>query len=148
MSDNKDNMNEKSEKHSDLITGRNAVTEALRSGRPIEALLVARSTDSSGRSFGQIIALAREMNVTVKEVSPAKLDAMCGGSHQGIAALTAVHEYAEIDDIFALAESRGEAPFILLCDGFPCGLMEEFYEESHSHRQAGNRMSRWKDKSN
>ena len=108
---------EKREKHSDLITGRNAVTEALRSGRPIESLLVARSTDSSGRSFGQIIALAREMNITVKEVSPAKLEAMCGGSHQGIAALTAVHEYAAIDDIFALAESRGEAPFVILCDG-------------------------------
>ena len=105
------------EKHSDLITGRNAVTEALRSGRPIESLLVARAADSSGRSFGQIIAMAREQNITVKEVSPAKLDAMCGGSHQGIAALTAVHEYAEIDDIFALAASRGEAPFIILCDG-------------------------------
>ena len=105
------------EKHSDLITGRNAVTEALKSGRPIESLLVARSTDSSGRSFGQIIAMAREMNITVKEVSPAKLDAMCGGSHQGIAALTAVHEYSSVDDIFALAESRGEAPFVILCDG-------------------------------
>lgn len=107
----------KREKHSDLITGRNAVTEALKSGRPIESLLVARSADGSGRSFGQIIALAREMNVTVKEVSPAKLEAMCGGSHQGIAALTAVHEYASIDDIFALAESKDEAPFIILCDG-------------------------------
>lgn len=108
---------EQREKHSDLITGRNAVTEALKSGRPIESLLVARSTDSSGRSFGQIIAMAREMNITVKEVSPAKLDAMCGGSHQGIAALTAVHEYSSVDDIFALAESRGEAPFVILCDG-------------------------------
>ena len=105
------------EKHSDLITGRNAVTEALRSGRPIESLLVARSADSSGRSFGQIIAMARERNITVKEVSPAKLDAMCGGSHQGIAALTAVHEYAEPEDIFALAASRGETPFVILCDG-------------------------------
>lgn len=108
---------EKREKHSDLITGRNEVTEALKSGRPIESLLVARSADSSGRTFGQIIALAREKNITVKEVSPAKLESMCGSSHQGIAALTAVHEYAEIDDIFALAESRGEAPFIILCDG-------------------------------
>ena len=61
--------------------------------------------------------MAREMNITVKEVSPAKLDAMCGGSHQGIAALTAVHEYSSVDDIFALAESRGEAPFVILCDG-------------------------------
>ena len=107
---------ERREKHSDLITGRNAVTEAIRSGRPIECVMTARS-DGSGRSFGQIIAMAKERGITVKEVSPAKLDAMCGGSHQGIAALAAVHEYAQVADMFALAESKGETPFLILCDG-------------------------------
>ena len=63
------------EKHSDLITGRNAVTEALKSGRPIECVMTARSSDNGGRSFGQIIAMAKERGITVKEVSPAKLDA-------------------------------------------------------------------------
>lgn len=106
-----------SEKHSDLITGRNAVTEALRSGRPIECIMTARASEGSQRSFGQIIAMARKQNITVKEVSPAKLDAMCSGSHQGIAALAAVHEYAEVEDMFALAESRGEKPFLIICDG-------------------------------
>lgn len=105
------------EKHSDLITGRNAVTEALRSGRPIECIMTARSSDGTQRSFGQIIAMAKKQNITVKEVSPAKLDAMCGAHHQGIAALAAVHEYAEIEDMFTLAESRGETPFLILCDG-------------------------------
>lgn len=105
------------EKHSDLITGRNAVTEALRSGRPIECIMTARSSDGTQRSFGQIIAMAKKQNITVKEVSPAKLEAMCGGHHQGIAALAAVHEYAEMEDMFALAESRGETPFLILCDG-------------------------------
>lgn len=109
-------VEERREKHSDLITGRNAVTEALRSGRPIECVMTARS-DGSGRSFGQIIAMAKERGVTVKEVSPAKLDAMCGGNHQGIAALAAVHEYAEVADMFALAESKGETPLLILCDG-------------------------------
>ena len=105
------------EKHSDLITGRNAVTEALRSGRPIECVMTARSSDNGGRSFGQIIAMAKERGITVKEVSPAKLDAMCGGNHQGIAALAAVHEYVEIADMLALAESKCESPFLILCDG-------------------------------
>lgn len=107
----------KNEKHSDLITGRNAVAEALRSGRPIECIMTARASEGSQRSFGQIIAMAKKQNITIKEVSPAKLDAMCGGSHQGIVALAAVHEYAEIDDMFALAESRGEPPFLIICDG-------------------------------
>lgn len=105
------------EKHSDLITGRNAVIEALRSGRPIECIMTARSSDGTQRSFGQIISMAKKQNITVKDVSPAKLDSMCGGNHQGIAALTAVHEYAEIEDMFALAESRGEPPFLIICDG-------------------------------
>ena len=113
----KDGNAGREERHSDLMTGRNAVTEALRSGRPIECVMVARASEGGQRTYGQIIALAREAGVTVKEVSPAKLDAMCGSNHQGVAALAAVHEYAEITDMFALAESRGEPPFLILCDG-------------------------------
>lgn len=105
------------EKHNDLIIGRNAITEALRSGRPIECIMTARSSDGSQRSFGQIISMAKRQDITVKDVSPAKLDAMCGCNHQGIAALTAVHEYSSVDDMFALAESKNEAPFLIICDG-------------------------------
>lgn len=108
---------ENREKHSDLITGRNAVMEALKSGRPIECVMTARSSDGVQRSLGQIIALAKKQGVTIKDVSPAKLDAMCSGNHQGVAALAAVHEYASVEDMFALAESRGEAPFLIICDG-------------------------------
>ena len=113
----RDERTERTERHSDLITGRNAVTEALRSGRPIESILTARASDGSQRSLGQLIAMAKERGIPVKEVSPAKLDAMCGGSHQGVAALAAVHEYAGIEDMFALAQERGEPPFLILCDG-------------------------------
>lgn len=105
------------DKHSDLITGRNAVIEALRSGRPIECIMTARSSDGTQRSFGSIISMAKKQNITVKDVSPAKLDSMCGGNHQGIAALAAVHEYAKVEDMFVLAESRGEPPFLIICDG-------------------------------
>lgn len=99
----------------DLIIGRNAVSEALRSGRAIDTLLVARGERNG--SIGRIIAECRDNGVVVKEVDRKKLDLMCGGAvHQGIAAYAASHEYASIDDIFALAEERGEKPFIIICD--------------------------------
>ncbi len=103
------------EKRNDLIIGRNAVTEALKSGRAVDTLLVAKG--DRGGSVGQILTICREKGIVIKEVDRRKLDAICGGSaHQGVAAYAAVHEYAEIDDIFALAASRQEQPFIILCD--------------------------------
>lgn len=102
-------------KNEDLIIGRNAVAEALRSGRSIDSLLVARG-DRSG-SIGKIIAECREKGVVIKQVDEKKLDCMCsGGNHQGVAAWAAAHEYASLDDIFALADKRGEKPFIIICD--------------------------------
>ena len=99
----------------DAVFGRNSVLEALRSGRPADSLLVA-SGERNG-SVGQIIALCRDRGVTVKEVSPAKLDHLAGGgNHQGVVLMCAAREYADVDDIFALAEQHGEAPFILLLD--------------------------------
>lgn len=99
----------------DLIIGRNAVSEALRSGRAIDTLMVARGERNG--SIGRIIAECRDNGVVVKEVDRKKLDLMCGGAvHQGIAAYAASHEYASIDDIFALAQERDEKPFIIICD--------------------------------
>lgn len=123
--DRADNMNEErddenssrsAEKHSDLITGRNAVIEALRSDRPIECIMTARTSDGNQRSLGQIIAMAKDKGITVKDVSPVKLDAMCSGSHQGVAALAAVHEYSTVEAMLEAAENKGESPFIIICD--------------------------------
>ncbi len=110
---NTDNPNEG--RNADLIIGRNAVSEALRSERVIDTLLVARGERNG--SIGRIIAECRDKNIVVKEVDKKKLDFLCGqGNHQGIAAYAAAHEYAEVEDIFALAEERGEDPFIIICD--------------------------------
>lgn len=99
----------------DLIIGRNAVSEALRSGRAIDTLLVSKGERNG--SIGRIIAECRDLGVVIKEVDRKRLDLMCGGAvHQGIAAYAASHEYATVDDIFALAEERGEKPFIIICD--------------------------------
>ena len=101
---------------SDLIIGRNAVREALKSGRAADHLLVVRG--SSGGALTPIIALCREKRIPVKEADGKKLDFLCGGgAHQGVILFAAAHEYASLEDIFALAKSRGEPPFIIICDG-------------------------------
>ncbi|MDD6011515.1 MAG: 23S rRNA (guanosine(2251)-2'-O)-methyltransferase RlmB [Oscillospiraceae bacterium] len=101
--------------NNDLIIGRNAVSEALRNGRAIDTLLVVRGERNG--SVGRIIAECKEKGIVVKEVDKKKLDFMCGqGNHQGVAAYAAAHEYASVDDIFALAAERGEEPFIIVCD--------------------------------
>ena len=107
--------NSAQEERPDLIIGRNAVSEALRSERLIDTLLVARGERNG--SIGRIIAECKDKNIVVKEVDKKKLDFMCGqGNHQGVAAYAAAHKYAEVEDIFALAEERGEEPFIIICD--------------------------------
>lgn len=100
----------------ELIIGRNAVLEALKSGRAIDSLLVAKG--ERGGSVGRILAECRDKGVVIKEVDRKKLDFMTNSAnHQGVAAYAAVHEYAEVDDIFAKAQSKGEEPFIIICDG-------------------------------
>lgn len=101
--------------NTDLIIGRNAVSEALKSERAIDTLLVVKGERNG--SIGRIIAECKDKGIVIKEVDKKKLDFMCGqGNHQGVAAWAAVHEYAELEDIFALAEERGEEPFIIICD--------------------------------
>lgn len=107
---------ENDRQNTDLIIGRNAVSEALRSERAIDTLLVVRGERNG--SVGRIIAECREKKIVVKEVDKKKLDFLCGqGNHQGVAAYAAAHEYAEVEDILALAQERGEAPFVIICDG-------------------------------
>ncbi len=103
------------EENNGLIIGRNAVAEALKSGRAIDTLVVSKG--ERGGSLGQIISRCKEKGIVIKEVERKKLDIMCDGSaHQGVAAYAAAHEYASVEDIFALARERGEQPFIIICD--------------------------------
>ena len=101
--------------NSNIICGRNHVLEALRSGREIDRLFVAHGT--GGGSVTAIIAKCRAKGILIKEISPQKLDYYCGGAnHQGVAVMFASQEYATVDDMFALAETRGEKPFLIICD--------------------------------
>ena len=99
--------------NTDFVAGRNPVTEALKSNRPAESLLIAQGAGN----LANIIALAKKRHVTVKTVDSRKLDKMCPGqTHQGVILIAAAKAYSSIADMLALAESRGEPPFVLICD--------------------------------
>lgn len=100
----------------DLIEGRNAVIEALRSEKnTIEQILVAAG-DVKG-SVNVIIGIAKEKGVVVKEVERKKLDQMSQtGVHQGVIAIVTPYKYCELTDILNYAEQKKEKPFILILD--------------------------------
>ena len=99
----------------EIIEGRNAVIEALRAGRAIDKIFIARG--DVDKTLGHIASKAREKGIVVVESDRKKLDFMSQThAHQGVIALCAVREYCSVDDIFALAEERDEKPFIIVCD--------------------------------
>ena len=99
----------------DVIVGRNPVSEAIRSSRTIDRILVTKG-GKTGAIVG-ILAKAKEKQIPIKEVDSKKLDFLAGNeNHQGIIAMAAVKEYSSVEDIFALAEDRQEKPFIVVLD--------------------------------
>ena len=89
------------------IEGRNAVIEALRAGRAIDKIYIAKG--EVDQTLGHIASKARAQGVVVVETDRRKLDAMSQThAHQGVVALCAVKEYCTAD--------KGEAPFLIMCD--------------------------------
>lgn len=98
----------------ELIVGRNPVIEALKAEKPIDTLYVNKD---GGGSLSHIIDMAKRLDIVVKEVTAEKLNHMTGGaSHQGVVAVGACAEYSSINEILAIARSKGEDPFIIICD--------------------------------
>ncbi len=97
-----------------LLSGRNPIREALKSGRDIEKLMVARG-ELSG-SAREIVAMAKEKHIPVQEVDRVRLDAITP-HHQGMLAYASAYQYHTVDDMLALAQERGEEPFLVLLDG-------------------------------
>lgn len=97
------------------IEGRNAVLEAFRSGRTIDKLFIL-----DGCQDGPIITIkreARKQDTLVKYVEKERLDQLSQtGRHQGVIAMAAAYEYAEVEDILVLARKKNEQPFLFLLD--------------------------------
>ena len=99
----------------DMITGRNAVLEALKSDREIEKLIVAKGAEGSIR---KITGMAKDKKIPIQYREKAALDRIAGrNSHQGVIAQVSEYTYCTLDDILRRAEERGEDPFIMILDG-------------------------------
>ena len=99
----------------EIIEGRNAVMEALRAGRAIDKLFINKG--EVDKTLGHIASTARDKGIVVVDCDRRKLDFMSQThAHQGVIAVCAVREYCSVDDILALAEKRGEVPFVIVCD--------------------------------
>ncbi len=97
------------------IEGRNAVTEAFRSGKTIDKLFVLKGCQDG--PVNSILREARKQNTIVSYVTGERLNQLSEtGKHQGVIAYVAAYEYAEVEDILRLAEEKGEPPFIFLLD--------------------------------
>ncbi|MGN0530842.1 MAG: 23S rRNA (guanosine(2251)-2'-O)-methyltransferase RlmB [Eubacterium sp.] len=109
------NANVDYKENDNLVIGRNAVMELLKSGREIECISVAKGEREG--SVTRILALAREKGVVVKNVDRKKLDFMCAGAnHQGVCASVPAHEYSSVEEILEYAKEKNEPPFIIICD--------------------------------
>ena len=103
------------EENENQLEGRNALTEALRSGRTIDKVFIA--SGDTDKALQHLAAQAKEAGAVVVPVDRRKLDAMSQTrSHQGVIALAAAREYFSIDDLLQEAADRGEAPLLVICD--------------------------------
>ena len=99
----------------DLLVGRNAVSEAVRSQRSLNKWLV--QDGAHGGSLAELLALAKAKAVPVEFVKAERLDKLAPGMrHQGVLALAAPIAFQTLDDVFAKAAAKGEPPFLLLLD--------------------------------
>ena len=105
---------EKDERNEYILTGRNPIREALKSGHDLEKLLVQRG-ELSG-SAREIVQKAKEQKVQVQVVDKIRLDEIAP-HHQGLIAFASAYQYATVEDILDTAAERGEAPFVILLDG-------------------------------
>ena len=104
---------EQNENH--YIVGRNAVLEAIRSGREIDFVVVQKG-ELKG-SITQILSLCRKNNIVIKEAEAGKLSELSGNMvHQGVVAQPAAVTYSSVEDILEIARQRNEPPFIIIAD--------------------------------
>ena len=100
----------------ELLVGRNPVREVLRARRRrVEEVLLARGVQEKG-IIAQIVQLCRERGIPLRRVERQQLDQRAKEKHQGVAALVSFYPYVDLAAILALAQERGELPFLLALD--------------------------------
>ena len=99
-----------------LVWGKNAVAELLKSGNGVDTVLISDSMPPQTAAY--YTALAKQAGAVAKRVNANKLRLTCGTeSHQGVAAWASEIEYATLENLLDIAREKGEPPFLVLADG-------------------------------
>lgn len=108
-------VNNNIEEREDLIFGRNSVREIIKSQKTIETIYIAKGKIEG--SLIEIIKMAKDKKLVIKEVDRRKLDTLApGANHQGVIAIVTPYKYYEISDILEAAKKKNEKPFIIILD--------------------------------
>ncbi|MBQ6950629.1 MAG: hypothetical protein IJN44_03960, partial [Clostridia bacterium] len=97
-----------------LLSGRNPIREAIKNGRDIEKLLVAKGDLSA--TAKEIISMARDAHIPIQTVERTRLDEITK-NHQGMLAFASAYRYFDVEDMLSEAEEKGEEPFLVILDG-------------------------------
>ncbi len=96
-----------------LLTGRNPIREAIKTGRDLEKLMISKG-ELSG-SAREIVSLAKKAGVMIQSVERTRLDQLAK-NHQGMIAFASAYSYSSVEEIMQAAKDAGEEPFIILLD--------------------------------
>ncbi len=101
----------------DIIEGRNPVIEALRTGRPINKVLLARNVKAQS-AVAEILDLSKFRKVPVEYVERRFIDRLTAtSSHQGVIAYASVKEYVDLEDLLTISREKNESPLYCILDG-------------------------------
>lgn len=98
----------------ELIIGKNSVIEALKSGRSVNKVMITEQVNN--KVLRQIEEASKKAGTIVQKVPKSRLTQLSDGNHQGVVAYVAAYQYAELEDLFKVAEERNEAPFFVILD--------------------------------
>jgi 23S rRNA (guanosine2251-2'-O)-methyltransferase len=99
------------------VEGRNPVLEALKSGRPISKILLAKNIQRHG-IVAEILHLAQQKRIVLEYVERQAIDRLGrSGANQGIVALTAAKEYIDLDEMLAIPTQKKQTAFFIILDG-------------------------------
>lgn len=112
---NKKDMKNSDTASSDILEGRNPVMEAIKSGRPINKILIAKGTKEG--SIKKLISMAKDSGIVMQTVDRNKLNGVStSDNHQGVIAYVSPHEYKDLDELLFELNQKEENPFFIICD--------------------------------
>lgn len=102
-------------KKSQLIIGRQPLIETIRSGHPVDKILLQRNT--TGDSIAEIRELAREYRIPVHVVPVEKLTSLTRANHQGVVAFAGLVSYMDLQQVIDHTVGAGSIPLFVMLDG-------------------------------